>query len=120
MFTEFKIYHEEKNRASPYLRKKISGKAFGPETKSCRQKLPNPTLKYPMVRPLVIKNNPYRPWAIWEIQTTQEPIRTRGVSLPVFTVIIQKAPKTEWDFIISLRSCPTSLKSRQQTSCNTR
>ena len=55
MFTELKIYHEKKNHASPCLRRKISGKAFGSKKKIMQKKncptLP-PSLKYPMVRPL--------------------------------------------------------------------
>ena len=37
MFTEFKIYHEKRNRANPYLQKKIPGKAFMLEKKSSRK-----------------------------------------------------------------------------------
>ena len=47
MFTKFKIYHEKKNRANPYLQKKISGKAFMLEKKSSSFKNKCPTASPP-------------------------------------------------------------------------
>ena len=43
MFTELKIYHEKKNHASPCLRRKISGKAFGSKNKIMQKKIAQPS-----------------------------------------------------------------------------
>ena len=51
MFTEFKIYDEQNNRASPYFEKNIR-KSFWLEKKSCRKNLPPSPIKCLMVHPL--------------------------------------------------------------------